>query len=90
MHKGFKCLDVATGRIYISRNVIFDESIFPFASMDPNVGAKYHSDVLLQSHGNSASANKDYVTPGLSNKLSAPTCTPQYIHEVTSSMVINI
>jgi hypothetical protein len=29
MHKGFKCLDVATGRIYISRDVIFNESVFP-------------------------------------------------------------
>jgi hypothetical protein len=39
---------------------------FPFASMHPNVNAKYHSDVLLQPHGNSASANMDY----------APTMTP--------------
>jgi hypothetical protein len=31
-----------------------------------------------------------FVTPGLNNKLGAPTCTPQYIHEVMSSMVINI
>jgi hypothetical protein len=30
------------------------------------------------------------VTPDLSNKPSALTCMPQYIHEVTSSMVINI
>jgi hypothetical protein len=30
------------------------------------------------------------VTPNLSNKPGAPTCTLQYIHEVTSSMVINI
>jgi hypothetical protein len=35
MHKGFKCLDVATGRVYISRDVIFDESVFPFTSMHP-------------------------------------------------------
>lgn len=32
MHKGYKCLDRQTGRIYISRDVIFDESRFPFAS----------------------------------------------------------
>jgi hypothetical protein len=30
MHKGYKCLDRATGRIYISRDVIFDETLFPF------------------------------------------------------------
>ncbi|CAH9131347.1 unnamed protein product [Cuscuta epithymum] len=29
-HKGYKCLDLTTGRIIISRHVVFDESIFPF------------------------------------------------------------
>jgi histone deacetylase 1/2 len=32
MHKGYKCLDRRTGRIYISRDVIFDETVFPFAT----------------------------------------------------------
>lgn len=32
MHKGYKCLDKQTGRIYISHDVIFDESRFPFAA----------------------------------------------------------
>lgn len=31
-HKGFKCLD-PTGKIIISRNVIFDETSFPFSKM---------------------------------------------------------
>uniref|UniRef100_A0A803NGJ8 Integrase catalytic domain-containing protein n=1 Tax=Cannabis sativa TaxID=3483 RepID=A0A803NGJ8_CANSA len=30
-HKGYKCLD-ATGRLYISRDVIFDEHSFPYSS----------------------------------------------------------
>ena len=30
-HKGYKCLDASTGRVYISRDVIFDETVFPFA-----------------------------------------------------------
>ncbi|CAM8986787.1 unnamed protein product [Rhodiola kirilowii] len=34
-HKGYKCLDRRTGRIYISRNVVFDEHIFPYAT--PNI-----------------------------------------------------
>jgi hypothetical protein len=41
MHKGFKC------RIYVFRDVIFDESIFPFASLHSTAGARYHSDILL-------------------------------------------
>jgi histone deacetylase 1/2 len=28
MHKGYKCLDISSGRVYISRDVIFDEAIF--------------------------------------------------------------
>jgi hypothetical protein len=32
MHKGYKCLDRSSDRIYISRDVVFDEAIFPFAS----------------------------------------------------------
>jgi hypothetical protein len=31
-HKGYKCLDVATGHVYIShRDAVFDENVFPFA-----------------------------------------------------------
>jgi hypothetical protein len=47
MHKGFKCLDISTGRIYISRDAIFDESIFPFASLHSTTGARYSYDVFL-------------------------------------------
>jgi len=39
LHKGYKCLDVASGRVYISRDVTFDETVFPFAEMHPNAGA---------------------------------------------------
>jgi hypothetical protein len=46
-HKGFKCLDVIGGRVYISRDVIFDETIYPFAKLNPNVGARLRSEILL-------------------------------------------
>jgi histone deacetylase 1/2 len=47
MHKGFKCLDISTGRIYISRDVIFNEQIFPFAELHANAGAPLRSDIEL-------------------------------------------
>jgi hypothetical protein len=30
-HKGYRCLDLNTNRVIISRHVIFDETTFPFA-----------------------------------------------------------
>jgi hypothetical protein len=34
-HKGYKCLDIDSGRVYVSRDVIFDENVFPFARLSP-------------------------------------------------------
>jgi hypothetical protein len=36
LHKGYKCLDPDSGRVYISRDVIFDENIFSFAKSPPS------------------------------------------------------
>jgi histone deacetylase 1/2 len=47
LHKGFKCLDVSSGRVYISRDVTFDENTFPFSELHPNAGARLRSDILL-------------------------------------------
>jgi hypothetical protein len=47
MHKGFKCLDIPTGYVYISRDVIFDENVFPFAHLHSNVGAHLQTEINL-------------------------------------------
>lgn len=47
MHKGFKCLDISTGRVYISRDVVFDETVFPFEKLHANAGALLRSEILL-------------------------------------------
>jgi hypothetical protein len=47
MHKGYKCLEVSTGRVYISRDVVFDEHIFPFAELHANVGARLRAEINL-------------------------------------------
>lgn len=46
-HKGFKCLDPLEGRVYISRDVVFDESIFPFNTLHPNAGARLRAEISL-------------------------------------------
>jgi hypothetical protein len=45
MHKGYEYLEISTGRVYISRDVIFDEEIFPFAKLHPNAGARFCSKI---------------------------------------------
>jgi hypothetical protein len=47
MHKGFKYLDLSTGRIYISRDVIFDENVFPLSKLQPNADPKLCSKISL-------------------------------------------
>jgi histone deacetylase 1/2 len=46
-HKGYKCLDVASGRVYISRDVIFEETNFPFSKLHSNAGARLRSEISL-------------------------------------------
>lgn len=31
-HKGYRCLSISSGHLYISRHVVFDESVFPYAT----------------------------------------------------------
>jgi histone deacetylase 1/2 len=46
-HKGVKCLDVSTGCVYVSRDVVFDENTFPFTSLHPNAGRRFREEILL-------------------------------------------
>ena len=33
LHKGYKCLHIPTNRVYISRDVVFDETVFPSSTL---------------------------------------------------------
>jgi len=46
-HKGFKCLDPSVGRVYISRDIVFDENVFPFSELHPNAGARLRAEISL-------------------------------------------
>jgi hypothetical protein len=47
LHKGFKCLDPSAGRVYISHDIVFDEHVFPFAHLHPNVGARLRAELSI-------------------------------------------
>jgi hypothetical protein len=47
LHKGYKCLDISTGRLYISRDIVFDETVFPFTSLHSNAGARLRAEINL-------------------------------------------
>ena len=47
LHKGYKCLDVNSGRVYISLDVVFDETLFPFSKLHLNAGACLRAEISL-------------------------------------------
>jgi histone deacetylase 1/2 len=47
LHKGYKCLDISTGRVYISHDIVFDETVFPFSSLHSNASARLHDEINL-------------------------------------------
>jgi hypothetical protein len=60
LHKGYKCFDHDSSRVYISRDVIFYEHVFPFAHLSP--GATSSPDTQTNSslrnmHLNDGSSN---------------------------------
>lgn len=49
LHKGFKCLEILSGRVYIFRDVVFDEAEFPFSKLhsNSNAGARLRAEISL-------------------------------------------
>ncbi|GKC73454.1 ribonuclease H-like domain-containing protein [Tanacetum coccineum] len=40
-HRGYRCLDLNTNKIILSRHVTFDETVFPYGSMTPHDSPSY-------------------------------------------------
>jgi hypothetical protein len=74
LHKGYKCLNLKTNRLYISRDVIFNESIFPHASY-PSSNSE-----LQVSNSNSLptlSLQIKSIGPHVASSLDTVTSSPQ-------------
>lgn len=74
-HKGCKCLDPSVGHIYISRDVIFDEYAFPFASINPNVSAQLRAELALLP--DLFDSSRDSFSPNHDADSSVPSNTSQ-------------
>jgi hypothetical protein len=83
LHKGYKCLDVDSGRVYVSRDVIFSESVFPF-SRPPQTNPSHvpSSPAYLNLHAiplgaSSINSNCDHMCiPMPANSLAADDLAP--------------
>lgn len=75
LHKGFKCLDVSSGRVYISRDVVFDESVFPFQELSPNAGARLRPEILLLPSSGSGGTGFDDRMHDLSDLANQSPCS---------------
>ena len=60
-HHGYKCLDLATGKVYVSRYVVFDENHFPYKSPD------HHPSICLDT---------PFTVVPFSNSISSLSLTP--------------
>lgn len=47
LHKGYRCLHRSTRCILISRDVIFDENVYPFSQANSSISHKFHQNVVL-------------------------------------------
>jgi hypothetical protein len=92
-HKGVKCLEVATGRVYASRDVVFDDAVFPFQNLHPNVGALLRNEILLLDPSllnfeqGGDNTNDSHVANFPTNPApSSPCCAPQETtgHQLTA------
>jgi hypothetical protein len=58
-HKGYRCLELTSHRIIISRHVVFDEDVFPLAGSSPPTNL----DSLLESDLSTCSPQAHRLTP---------------------------
>jgi hypothetical protein len=97
LHKGYKCLDRESGRVYVSRDVIFDEHVFSFHRDSQNSGSTHSNFSDMHVDNSSVILSNDHVhaplpanplhaeDPGPSSSESLPSSTGQPPAESSSN-----
>lgn len=62
-HQGYKCFDLATGKIFVSRHVVFDESLFSYTCPKSFIKAAPSSSKYLSSNLKLQSSSLPLVLP---------------------------
>ncbi|GJV33119.1 ribonuclease H-like domain-containing protein [Tanacetum coccineum] len=73
-HRGYRCLDLNTNKIIISRHVTFDETVFPFGSMTPTKPPSYQ---FLDDNLDTSPIALRLLTTPTSPQQTPPQTTPQ-------------
>jgi hypothetical protein len=87
-HLGFRCLDRSSGRIYVSRDVVFDEHVYPFSLGSPsNLPPPTEHALLLPEPDIMASTCNDMTcatngSPAVSDDSGAPPLHVDLLHGV--------
>jgi hypothetical protein len=80
-HKGYRCLDLASHRIIISRHVVFDEDVFPLANSSPPTDLDSILESDLSTHSPQAPRLAPLPVPcAASPSLRAASLTPLVHH----------
>lgn len=89
-HKGYRCLEPSSNRVYVTPHVIFDEACFPYrssplASTTSQPGTLIHFPSLLRQPLGSQVATSPALGAATPAKVASPTTTPSTTHVVSPS-----
>lgn len=72
LHKGYRCLYPPTGKVYISRHVIFDEEKFPFKDQFKHLVLAYDTALLKAWQSTASVEDKAHEEPQISRFIAIP------------------
>ena len=79
-HRGYKCLDVSTGRIFVCCHVVFNENLYPYTAPKPLNPSSNTTSVTLPSN-----LNLSFASSSFSAGATPPSTASSTLHMASSS-----